>query len=92
MGTVNVNGTAILNVNISLRLGLPAAAAGRGHPCVLNLNGGTAAVLPSWLIAGGQGSAVNINGGTLIVTNTAARESPVPMTSKLDRRHRRRDG
>jgi hypothetical protein len=68
-GTVNVNGTATLNVNHVLALA-ENTGSGTGVPSgTLHINGGT--VIASTIFAGTGTSVVSLSGGTLIVTNTA---------------------
>ena len=73
-GTVNVNGSATLRVNTSLRLGENpgATAIGKG---ILNINSGT--VLANSILSGsgGANTTIKLNHGMLVISNSAGSAS-----------------
>lgn len=73
VGTVNVNGTALLLVNTSLELSASTGGTGVASTTgTLNINGGTVVTPSIAANFGGTNNSVTISGnGTLVVSNTA---------------------
>jgi hypothetical protein len=67
VGTVNVNGTATLEVNDTLAMGMNTSTGGGNPSGTLNINGGT--VQTTDIIAGSGASTITLDAGTLDVTN-----------------------
>lgn len=69
VGTINVNGIAMLAVNNTLAMGMNTSTGGGIPSGSLNINGGIVQVAS--IIAGKGASTIGLNSGTLILTNTA---------------------
>lgn len=75
-GTVNVNGTATLNVNTTLRLARAINTSSNFPVGNLNVNGGTVSGTGR-IVAGGGTSSINATGGTFAVASIGSLSAPL---------------